>query len=196
MKPELVDHFRRVRDTVTEVDRFVALHKYPDDTRTVMVMGLLTATIQHHRSILMLITSGSVRSAIALIKDIVDGMYSGLWVNACATPEQIHSIKTEGKTPVHLPEIVKAVDAAYKGDTFFEDVRKRWGAPLHKANRAGILQLGRWALDPDVGLEPNERELSEVTTTATACVLVLASAFLAKQNYPVEARAVEALGKE
>jgi hypothetical protein len=36
------DLFTKVRDTVTEVDRIVSLHKYPSDRRTVMVMGLLS----------------------------------------------------------------------------------------------------------------------------------------------------------
>jgi len=57
MKLELTKHLDKVRDTVTEVDRTVSSHKYPSDRRTVMVMGLLSTIIQHHRSMLHLIKS-------------------------------------------------------------------------------------------------------------------------------------------
>jgi hypothetical protein len=49
MKPELAKHLDKVRDTVAEVDRIVSSHTYPDDRRTVLVMGLLATIIQHQR---------------------------------------------------------------------------------------------------------------------------------------------------
>jgi|SRR5215469_10984305 len=90
MKLELTKHLDQVRDTVTEVDRIVSSHKYPGDRRTVMVMGLLSTIIQHHRSMLQLIKSaGTAGSSWALARDVVKGTRYGLWINSCATEEQI-----------------------------------------------------------------------------------------------------------
>jgi hypothetical protein len=193
VKLELAEHLNRVRVAVTEVDRILALHKYADDSRTVMVIGLLATIIQYHRSILLLLSSGAARSAVALIRDIVDGMYIGLWINTCATPVQIQRIKTEDQFPVNLPEIIKAVDIAYNANAFFEDMKNRCGTPLYKSNRLGIIQLGQWLLDSNLGLRHDERELCEVTTTATNCILLLAEALLSNQNHAAECKAVEGL---
>jgi hypothetical protein len=196
MKAKLREHLKKVRETVAEVVRLLALHKYSDDSRTVIVAGLLFTIIEHHRSTLLLITSGSERSALSLIRDIVDGMYYGLWINACATPEQIHSIKTDDEFPVKLLEMMKATDTKYKANAFFQDVKNQVGVSLYKTNRSGIIQFGRWSIDANAGLPDSARELYDVTTAATACVLVLAAEFLAKQNHPLECKAVETLSKD
>jgi hypothetical protein len=196
MKQELADHFLKVRDIIAEVDRIVASGKYPDDSATVVLMGLISTVFQHHRSVLLLISSGSVRSAFALIRDIVDGMYAGLWIMACAGPDELRNLKTVDRPPMNLPEVIKEVDAAYQRDTFFKEAKERWGAPLYRANRADIWKLGRWVLETDVRLEHNEKELADLTNTATASIIVLASAFLDKQKHPAEAEAVRALAKK
>jgi hypothetical protein len=71
MKLELTKHLDKVRDTVTEVDRIVSSHKYLSDRRTVMVMGLLSTIIQHHRSMLHLIKSaGTAGSSWRMVKEL------------------------------------------------------------------------------------------------------------------------------
>jgi len=49
MNPELLEHLDKARDTVNQVDLIVSSHRYPNDIRTVMIMGLLSTIIQHHR---------------------------------------------------------------------------------------------------------------------------------------------------
>jgi hypothetical protein len=68
MKLELAEHLKKVRGTVNEVDRILGVPKYANDPLSVMVIGLLSTIIQHHRSIVVLVSSGSVRAA--LIRDI------------------------------------------------------------------------------------------------------------------------------
>ncbi len=94
---------------------------------------------------------------------------------------------------MNLPEILKAVDTAYNANAFFEDMKSRCGTPLYKSNRSGIIQLGHWLLDSDTGLRHDERELCEVTTTATNCILLLAGALLSNQNHAAECKVVEAV---
>jgi hypothetical protein len=161
-----------------------------------MVIGQLSTVIQHHRSTLVLVNSGAVRSAMALVRDIVDGMYAGLWLDTCATAEQIQGIRATAEFPLHLLDMIKEVNEKYKEDAFFEDVKRRCGRPLYRSNRTGIYQLGRWALDRHAGLKQDEKEIDEVATTATLCILVLAKEFLRHQKHAVDAKAMQALAKE
>jgi hypothetical protein len=193
MKPELAKHLDKVRDTVTEVDRIVSSHPYPGDTRTVMVMGLLSTIIQHHRSILQLIKSANVGSSYALTRDIVKGMRYGLWLNSRATDEQIIRIQQEDEFPLSIPEMIKEIEAAYSKDPFFENLKSRWGTQLYKYTRSDIVHVGLWHIDPGSGLDLDDGEIRDVTTTATLCIVLLAGKFLAGQGYAVDCKQIETL---
>jgi len=195
MKPELVEHLDKARDTVSQVDRIVSSHEYPADTRTVMVRGLLSTIIEYHRSMLLLIKTGAIASSRALARDIVQGMRHGLWINACATPEQIVRIKEADEWPVTLPEMIKEIDAANSADAFFQGLKNRWGSQLHKYSISGLVRLGRWHIDPSFGLAYGNEEIREVSSIATLCIVVLAAKFLDRQNYAVECKRVEALAE-
>jgi hypothetical protein len=194
MKPQLIEHLDKARDTVTEVDQIVSSRDYPCDIRTVMVRGLLSTMIEHHRSLLQLIKSAAVGSSLALARDIIKGLRYGLWINACATPEQILQIKETDEFPLSFPEMIKEIDAAYNADTFFEGLKNRWGSQLYRYSRSEIVRLGQWHIDSRFGLAHDDEEIRDLTTTATLCIVLLAAEFLARQDYGVECKRVEALG--
>jgi hypothetical protein len=195
MKRELAKHLEKIRVTVAEVDRIVSSHSYPDDKRTVMVMGLLCTIIQHHRSMLQLIkSSGTVASSCSLARDIVKGLRYGLWINACATEEQISRIEKDDEFPFSIPQLSKEIEAAYSTDPFFESLRKRWAAQLYKYSRSEIFQLGRWNIDASSGLPFDDEEIRDMTTIATLSVVLLAAKFLAGQKHSADCQRIETLG--
>jgi hypothetical protein len=195
MKPELVEHLNKARDTVNQVERIVSSHEYPGDTRTVMVRGVLSTIIEYHRSMLPLIKTGAIASSRALTRDIVQGMRHGLWINSCATPEQILRIEEADEWPLTLPETIKEIDAAYSADTFFQGLRNRWGSQLHKYSISGLVRLGRWHIDPSFRLAYGDEEIRDISAIATLSIVVLAAKFLDRHNYGVECRQVEALAE-
>jgi len=195
MKPELLEHLDKARDTENQVDRIISSHEYPGDTRTVMVRGLLSTITEYHRSMLQLIKTGAIASSRALTRDIVQAMRYGLWINARATPEQILSIKEGDEWPLTLPEMTKEIEAAYHADAFFQGLKNRWGSQLHKYSISGLVRLGRWHIDPRLGLTYADEEIRDLSTIATLCILVLAAKFLDRQNYGMDCKQVEALAE-
>jgi hypothetical protein len=196
MKPELAKHLDRVRATVAEVDRIVSSHNYPADKRTVLVMGLLATIIQHHRGILQLVKSGIVGSSYALAQDVVKGMRYGLWINSCATEDQILRIEKDDEFPLKIPEIVREIEAAYRADSFFENLKDRWGAQLYKYSISGIVRLGRCDIDSTSGLHFDDKDILDVTTIATLCILLLAAKFLASQKQSADCQQIESLAAD
>jgi hypothetical protein len=196
MKFELARHLDKARDTVTEVDRIVSLHGYPNDIRTVMVRGLLATVMEHHRSILQLLRSGAIDSSYALARDVVTGMRYGLWINSSATEEQIHQIEAGDAFPLSIPEMVKGIEAAYGKDSFFEGLKNRWASQLYKYTRSDVVRLGRWEIDASAGLPSDDNEIREVITIATLCVVVLAAKFVAGQKHSANCEEIEALAEE
>jgi len=195
MKPELVEHLDKARDTVSEVERIVSSHRYPSDTRTVMVMGLLSTIIQHHRGMLLLIKSANVGSSYALTRDIVKGMRYGLWINCCATEEQILRVREEDEFPFSIPDLIKEIQAAYNTDPFFENLKNSWGTQLYKYTRSDVFHVGRWHIDSSSGLGHDDTEIRDVTTIATLSIVVLAAKFLDRQTFGAECKQVEALAR-
>ena len=195
MKRETIDHLKKVESVVAQANSILAQHTYPDDTRTVMVVGLLSTMIEHHRSMMELIGKGFVGSSFALARSIVESMYRGMWINACATAQQLQVFETDDKFPVNMPDMAKAIDAAYKANGFFENLRVRGWAALCSYTHSGMLQLGRRFTGTKVVPSYDEREIYEATTTVSTCILLLAGKFLAYQNYAADCTAVEALAQ-
>ena len=193
MKPELADHLDKVRATVEEVERIVDLHEYPEDPRTVLVRGLLATIDQHHRSVLLLIKSGIVTSAYALARVIIRSTRYGLWINSCATSDQILRIPQEDDVILSIPEMNKEIGAAYQDDPFFVELRDRWATKLYRYSSEAIVLFGQFCIDPKSGLEHQDEEVKDVVTMATLCIVLLASKFLATQKHAVESKQVEVL---
>jgi hypothetical protein len=200
MKPDLAQHLRKVGATVSEVDRVLSSHKYPDDRRTVMVMGLLSTITEHHHSMLQLIKSGATASSYALARDIVKGMRYGLWINRPATEEQIRrieeSIEESDEFPFSIPEMTKEIEAAYSTDPFFVNLKNRWAPQLYKYTRSDIFQVGRWDVHSSPGLDVDDEVIRDVTTAATICIVLLAAKFLAGHGHSTDCKQIEALAAD
>ena len=197
MKLELAKHLDKIRDTVTEVDRIVSLHKYPSDRRTVLVMGLLCTIILNHRSMVKLVKlDGEAASSWPLARDILNSTRYGLWINSCATEEQIVRIEEADEFPFSIPEVIKEIEVAYHTDPFFKNLKKRWGTQLYKYYRSDIIRLGRWKIDASGGLQTDDRETQDATTIATLCIVLLAGKFLASQKHAADCEQIEILAAD
>ena len=142
--------------------------------------------IGHHRSLLQLVKSAAVGSSVTLARDIIKGLRYGLWINACATPEQIFRIQETDEFPLSFPQTIKEIDAAYNGDAFFEGLKNRWGSQPHKYSLSELGWLGHWHIDSRFGLAHDDEEIRDVKTTAKLCIILLAARFLARQDNGVE----------
>jgi hypothetical protein len=197
MKLELTKHLEKVRDTVSEVDRIVSLHKYPSDRRTVMVMGLLSTNIHHHQSTLRIVKfAGAAGSSWPLVREIFNNTRYGLWINSCATEDQIVRIEEADEFPFSIPEVIKEIEFAHRGDPFLEDLKNRWGTQLYKYYRSDIFQLGRRKIDESFEMHVDDAEIREATTIATLCIVLLAGKFLASQKHAADCEQIETLAAD
>ena len=120
-------------------------------------------------------------------------MRYGLWMNSCATQEQISRIEESDEFPFSAAEVIKEIEAAYSTDPFFENLKSRWGATLYKYSRSDFVQLGRWVIDSNSGLQSDDGEIRDMTTIATLCIVLSAAQFLAGQKHSADREQVEAL---
>jgi hypothetical protein len=122
-------------------------------------------------------------------------MRYGLWIISCATNEQILQIEKDNEFPLRIPEMTREIEAAYRADPFFQNLKDRWRARLNRYSLTGVVQLGRWEGDASSGLRHDDEDIRDVVTIATLCILVLAAKFLAVQKYPADSEQIEALAR-
>jgi hypothetical protein len=116
-----------------------------------------------------------------------------LWINACATDEEIEKFNKKDKIDLDFGKIAAALDPAHNTRDFFQDFKNRAWKALNSYTHGGMLQLGRRFTQHEVVNNYTDSEIYEMTTTATTCVLILISRFLARQGHAADAKAVDDL---
>ena len=53
MTPDTTQHLNTVEGVIVKAKAILARHSYPDDLRSVVVMGTLTQIIEHHEAVLL-----------------------------------------------------------------------------------------------------------------------------------------------
>ena len=195
MESETREHLKRVENAVQGAKAILKTLDYPDDLRTVIVIGLADQMKEHHDSILLLIRSGFVGSAFALARGIFENLYRGLWFNYCATDTEIEQFEQHDKLPrgLTMREMAKVLDNKYQAENFFQNFADTFWAPLCSYTHTGLLQLGHRFNANKIQAVYSDRQITAVTTIATNCFLMLVGRFLAAQNHPKEYSAVEQL---
>lgn len=193
MTQETIEHLNQVEGAVGQAKRLLAVHGYPDDLRTVMVIGFVDQIIEHHEAMLLLIRAGKVGSAFALARSLVEGMYRGLWINFVATDVEVTRFERDDNIGLGMTQLARSIDVAYHAEHFFEELKNASWDALNSYAHTGVLQLGRRFREHNVEPAYSDEEIFRITTSVTTCIVVLAGKFLARQGHADECRAAEAL---
>lgn len=193
MSPETIEHLGRVDEVMRKAKLILARHRYPDDARTVIVMGTVTQIIEHHEAMLLLIRNDKIGSSFALTRSIFEGAYRGMWMSFCATDAQIQEFERDDRLPVNMTEMAQAIDTKYQAQGFFEDFRATSWAALCSYTHTGMLQLDRRFTGATAQPAYTDEEIFGATRGATTCVLLLVGRFLAVQNHDTDCHEVEAM---
>jgi hypothetical protein len=193
LKPETINHLNKVEAVLSNAKAIVTRHGYPDDLRTVIVVGFIDQMFEHHEAMLILVRSDKVGSAFALARSIFESMYRGLWINLCATDAQIQSFERDDELPLNMTQMARAIDLQYHAGNFFEDLKNRGWKALCSYTHTGLLQLGRRFNDHNVQPAYTDGQIFQATTTVTTCILLLVAKFLVVQNNAQESQEAEAL---
>ena len=191
--PTVDQHLEMVEKAIQHAKQLVTTKKYSDDRRTVVVAGIVDQMFEHHASVLILIRSQLIGSAFALARSIYEGLYRGMWLNRCATDDQVEGFAKDDKLPLQMRQLAEAIDKTYTAGTFFVDLLDRAWSALCSYTHTGVLQLGRRFTGNVIKPAYNDQEIIEVSTSATTFVLLLVGKFLAVSGYADECMEVEAL---
>jgi hypothetical protein len=149
--------------------------------------------VEHHEAILLLVREEKTGSAFALARALVEGMYRGLWINLPATDVELARFERQDEIGLTMTQLARAVDDAYHAEGFFTELKARSWEALNSYAHTGMLQLGRRFTAHSIEPAYSDREITEVTTSMTTCLILLVERFLAARNHSDECSAVERL---
>jgi hypothetical protein len=190
---KLKQHLIRCENAMQSAKPILAKHGFPDDRRTVTVIGFISILVEHQESVLLLVMHEKPGSASALVRPIVEGAFRAMWINLPATDEEVERFNQKDKIGLEFGEIAEALDNAYGGGTFLQDFKKNAWTSLNSYTHGGMQQIGRRFIKHEVANNYTEGELYEFTTTVTTIVLLAISFFLKKHGHIEAGDKVQAL---
>jgi len=193
MTKELSEHLTRCEKAIQSAKPILGKHSFPDDYRTVTVIGFISVLIEHQEAVLLLIMHNMAGSAFALARPIVEGAYRGAWLNLPATDDELKKFNEQDKVDQEFGAIATALDRAYGTEDFFQGFKNKAWKSLNSYTHGGMHQIGRRFVKHEVLNNYTDAEIYEITTTVTTLVLVLISLFLKKQGHGDSGKEIDAL---
>jgi hypothetical protein len=142
MTEKLKAHLNRCEKAIQSAKLILGKHGFPDDNRTVTVIGFISWLIEHQESILLLVMHDKAGSASALLRPVVEGAYRALWINLPATEMEVKKFNDKDKIDPEFGDIATALDNAYGMGDFFQDFKTRTWKHLNTTPTVGCIKLG------------------------------------------------------
>jgi hypothetical protein len=136
-------HLIKCEKAVQSAKPIIGQFEFPDDYRTSTLIGFVSVLVEHQEAFLLLVLKRLSGSAFALVRPIVEGMYRALWLNVCATDEQLKKFNEKDEIDLTLAQMADAIDPAHNAGDFFADLKKRSWKALNSYTHTGMLQIGR-----------------------------------------------------
>lgn len=193
MTKELNEHLVRCERAMQSAKPILGKHSFPDDPRTVTVIGFISVLVEHQESVLLLVMHDKPGSASALIRPIVEGAYRALWFNLPASDAEVEKFNQKDKIDLEFGEIATALDRAYDIEDFFQNFKTATWKHLNSYTHGGMHQIGRRFVQHEVVNSYSEQEIYEMTTTVTTIVLMMISFFLKKHGHQNSGNEVQEL---
>lgn len=196
MTKELKEHLIRCEIAMQSAKPILGKYEFPDDPRTLTVIGFISMLMEHQESIVILECYGKPGSASALFRPVVESAYRALWFNLPATEAEITKFNEKDKIDLEFGEIAKALDDAYDQegmDDFFEDFKTRAWKHLNSYTHGGMHQIVRRFVKHEVVNNYSAEEIYETTTSVTTIVLLVISLFLQRHGHADSADQICAL---
>jgi hypothetical protein len=160
-------------------------HKYPPDTRSLLLRAYVDIALEHHEAIWLLTKSKLNGSAFAMVRLVFDAMFRAFWINKVATDEQIEQA-IDDKLGFRISEILDQIKQGYfsdrppkeaqQFDRLLQLLKQAW-EPMCSYTHSGALQLARRFTGDELKPNYSEGEIAEGLNLVTVALLLLMHTF-------------------
>jgi hypothetical protein len=175
----------------TRLSGLLHKHEYPSDTKTILLTTYIDITKEHHEAISLLIKTKLAGSAFALMRVLFDTVFRALWLNACATEEEVEQVARDDKFKFpKMDKMVVFIDQQYATGGFFASFYDASWASMCSYAHSGLLQLTRRITGGNVLPNYSEDDVVEVLNASTTAMILLIRMFLMSTGHVQDAAEV------
>jgi hypothetical protein len=130
------------------------------DRRSYLAMAYLNLALEHREALLLLVQQGAYASATALQRSLLEAAVTGVWIDSCATDEQVNGIFRLKFFPSNFDKMARKLRATHQLGEWFEVFRnhyKIFNDYTHGHNR----QISRWLSSGSAGPRYNVGQMIE-----------------------------------
>jgi hypothetical protein len=155
-----------------------------DKTSVKVAATLLNVTIDHAQGIYHLLDKGVYPSASALLRVIFETYIRAMWLEKCATDEQIvtfiedDKILNEKKRAIHFSTMVSDVEEKYELPPYFTEIQKNTWSGLNSLTHGGMIQLHRYFDGKTIQHRYNDELINEAIQFSTFITCMAFAAFI------------------
>lgn len=129
-------------EVIERINSFIDDYTVKDDTRAMMMAGLLSLAREHYGSMLYLLDKGYYGSASALARPLYEAQIRLTWLSLCCTDEVAQKLNNGTKQFDGITDLSKKIDRALQANTFYDVLKKNEDA-LHDYTHGGMRQIAR-----------------------------------------------------
>jgi hypothetical protein len=185
-------------------------HQYPADNKSYMLLGYVSIAREHHTAIWLLNKFGLNGTAFGVVRFMFDAYVRALWINKCATAEQIEQAVHDTLKFPWMSRMLGQIKQSYFGakqeeeltpeekvlrqfgDSFFQFHENAWPV-LSSYTHSGGLQISRRFTGDKVKANYSDGEIAQALILATVWLLLLAHMFFVSMSRYDEAEETLAL---
>ncbi len=166
--------------------------KFPDDPKSVLLVGFLSLSLDHHESVALLIRAKNTGSAFALLRPQLEIVFRAHWVIGCAAATQINQLYQDDffKFP-QMKQMASCIDTAFASDRFFMDWKQNSWKRLNSFAHPGHTALSRRFNGRECKPNYSESEIFEALRASNAYLILMGRFFFKVFNRPTQAKEIE-----
>jgi hypothetical protein len=184
VKVETEEHLLAAEAAIQSAKSILERHKYAGTVQTYVSLGFISQLLEHHDAALLLIKHEMLGTAFSLTRAVVEGMFRALWLDNCATEQQVKKFVETDKFPVRTAaDVATAVDKKFKTNGYFARLHQRAWRVLNSLAHTGRVQLTHRFTGSLTKPSYTDEQIVRATHAMNTCTLILVSKFLEARDH-------------
>ena len=155
------------RTILVKIDAVINGVEYTSSERNNLFMALFDVSMEHAKSILILIENGKFGSAYALARPMLETFIRGAWFQNCATDGEVERFVKRDKKDREFGLLVSEVEASAQWPNTLSQIKKQLYKNLNSYTHGGNQITARRFTDDQLVHTPDKGEINSLLSLST-----------------------------
>jgi len=158
---------KETRSVLAKIDKATDGIEYSPSEKNNLFMALFDISLEHAKSILILIENGKFGSAYALARPLVESFIRGAWIQNCATDTEVTRLSEKDKINKDFSVLIDEVEGTTGWPNFFSWVKDNLYKNMNSYTHGGNQLVARRFSGDSLIHIPDVQEINALLGLAT-----------------------------